>query len=341
MLEKGFCVKCKKRMDIENYKEVVLSNGMKAIRGACSSCGTPIFTIVGRAAQSAQPAGAAPAQAAEQQNMRKNTICNRVSEFSNNIVRQVYPIGKIGTSAYQAVQKAVKKSEDVVKSTFACCIGCPDDAELKKYKAEQQKLFASLGAEVLKRRKKQMPGFFDEPEIKQMVDKAVEIGRSIQKITDEIESRERERKKQHEFDLAVNSLKNKNAAVRLAAIRKLELLDKKESISYLAAVLGDPDKEIRKRASALINKLAKAELPDDRKNNAPKEAKSESVAKAESGQEMPAPRPRKAARRARSKPATTVPEESEPKETKPEGETKPEETPGDESSPAPAPQPAN
>jgi hypothetical protein len=44
----GYCVKCKKKQDMEGAKEVTMKNGRKAIKGKCPSCGTGMFKITGK-----------------------------------------------------------------------------------------------------------------------------------------------------------------------------------------------------------------------------------------------------------------------------------------------------
>ncbi len=45
----GRCMKEKKDREMKNTKEVVMKNGMKALKGACAVCGTSMFKIVGKA----------------------------------------------------------------------------------------------------------------------------------------------------------------------------------------------------------------------------------------------------------------------------------------------------
>ncbi len=42
----GFCVKCKKKVEIKNAKEVTLKNGRKAMSGTCPDCGTKVFSFL-------------------------------------------------------------------------------------------------------------------------------------------------------------------------------------------------------------------------------------------------------------------------------------------------------
>lgn len=44
----GYCVKCKKKQEIQGAKEVTLKNGKKAIKGSCPTCGTGMFKITGK-----------------------------------------------------------------------------------------------------------------------------------------------------------------------------------------------------------------------------------------------------------------------------------------------------
>lgn len=43
----GYCVKCKKKQEMNNPKEVTLKNGKLAMKGTCPACGTGMFKIVG------------------------------------------------------------------------------------------------------------------------------------------------------------------------------------------------------------------------------------------------------------------------------------------------------
>ncbi|MHB8277087.1 MAG: DUF5679 domain-containing protein [Candidatus Humimicrobiaceae bacterium] len=41
----AYCVKCKKKTEIKDPKEVTMKNGRQAITGTCSVCGTKVFRI--------------------------------------------------------------------------------------------------------------------------------------------------------------------------------------------------------------------------------------------------------------------------------------------------------
>lgn len=45
----GYCVKCKKKVDIKDAKTVVWKNGMKAATGTCPNCGIKVNAILGKA----------------------------------------------------------------------------------------------------------------------------------------------------------------------------------------------------------------------------------------------------------------------------------------------------
>jgi len=49
MAVSGYCLKCKKSVDIKNPQPVVMKNGKHATKGVCPNCGTTIFKI-GKAA---------------------------------------------------------------------------------------------------------------------------------------------------------------------------------------------------------------------------------------------------------------------------------------------------
>lgn len=43
----GYCVKCKKKQEIKDAKNVKLKNGKPAVKGVCPKCGTKMFRIGG------------------------------------------------------------------------------------------------------------------------------------------------------------------------------------------------------------------------------------------------------------------------------------------------------
>ena len=42
----AYCVRCKKKVPVENPQEVTLKNGKKAIKGTCSYCKGTVFVFV-------------------------------------------------------------------------------------------------------------------------------------------------------------------------------------------------------------------------------------------------------------------------------------------------------
>ncbi|MDE1728194.1 DUF5679 domain-containing protein [Candidatus Nitrosotalea okcheonensis] len=44
-MTQAYCVKCRKKVDISNPKEVKLKNGRPAVKGVCPKCGTNVFRI--------------------------------------------------------------------------------------------------------------------------------------------------------------------------------------------------------------------------------------------------------------------------------------------------------
>jgi len=45
----GFCLKCRKKVELRNPAETVLKNKARAIVGTCPHCGTKVYVITGRA----------------------------------------------------------------------------------------------------------------------------------------------------------------------------------------------------------------------------------------------------------------------------------------------------
>ncbi|MEA3514390.1 MAG: DUF5679 domain-containing protein [Nanoarchaeota archaeon] len=48
-MAEGRCMKCKKQIEIKDPEEVIMKNGMKAVKGTCPDCGTKVFRIIGKA----------------------------------------------------------------------------------------------------------------------------------------------------------------------------------------------------------------------------------------------------------------------------------------------------
>ena len=45
----GRCMKCKEQRDMVSTEEVIMKNGMKALKGKCALCGTGMYKILGKA----------------------------------------------------------------------------------------------------------------------------------------------------------------------------------------------------------------------------------------------------------------------------------------------------
>lgn len=43
----AYCVKCKKKVKVDNPKKITMKNGRPATTGKCSKCGTKVFKIGG------------------------------------------------------------------------------------------------------------------------------------------------------------------------------------------------------------------------------------------------------------------------------------------------------
>mgnify|MGYP001566898902 CR=1 FL=1 len=48
MAEQARCMKCKKQVDIKDPSNVIMKNGMRALKGVCPKCGTKVFRILGK-----------------------------------------------------------------------------------------------------------------------------------------------------------------------------------------------------------------------------------------------------------------------------------------------------
>jgi hypothetical protein len=49
MAAEAYCVKCRKKCEMVETQEVTMSNGKKAMRGKCRTCGTGMYKILGAA----------------------------------------------------------------------------------------------------------------------------------------------------------------------------------------------------------------------------------------------------------------------------------------------------
>jgi hypothetical protein len=48
-MTEGYCVKCKKTVEVKDGKEVVNKRGLKMCKGKCPKCGTTVCRILGKA----------------------------------------------------------------------------------------------------------------------------------------------------------------------------------------------------------------------------------------------------------------------------------------------------
>ena len=44
-MAQAYCVKCRKKVEIKNPKQVTLKNKLPAIQGVCPACGSKVFRI--------------------------------------------------------------------------------------------------------------------------------------------------------------------------------------------------------------------------------------------------------------------------------------------------------
>lgn len=43
----AYCVKCRKKIEVKDPKQVTMKSGRKATKGVCPDCGTTVFRIGG------------------------------------------------------------------------------------------------------------------------------------------------------------------------------------------------------------------------------------------------------------------------------------------------------
>jgi NAD-dependent SIR2 family protein deacetylase len=41
----AYCMKCRKKVEMRNPRQITLKNGRPAVQGVCPSCGTKVFRI--------------------------------------------------------------------------------------------------------------------------------------------------------------------------------------------------------------------------------------------------------------------------------------------------------
>jgi DNA-directed RNA polymerase subunit RPC12/RpoP len=41
----AYCMKCRRKVEISNPRQITLKNGRPAVQGVCPSCGTKVFRI--------------------------------------------------------------------------------------------------------------------------------------------------------------------------------------------------------------------------------------------------------------------------------------------------------
>lgn len=47
-MPEGYCVKCKKKQEMSESKEVAMKNGRRAVKGKCPVCETGMYKILGK-----------------------------------------------------------------------------------------------------------------------------------------------------------------------------------------------------------------------------------------------------------------------------------------------------
>lgn len=45
-MDLAYCVKCKRKVEMEGAKEVTTKNGRRALRGRCPACGTTVMRFI-------------------------------------------------------------------------------------------------------------------------------------------------------------------------------------------------------------------------------------------------------------------------------------------------------
>jgi RNase P subunit RPR2 len=45
VMAQAYCMKCGKKVEVKDAKQVTLANGRPAVTGTCSACGTKVFRI--------------------------------------------------------------------------------------------------------------------------------------------------------------------------------------------------------------------------------------------------------------------------------------------------------
>ena len=46
-MTEGYCMKCRKKVEIKDAKKITMKNGKPATQGTCPTCGTKVFRIGG------------------------------------------------------------------------------------------------------------------------------------------------------------------------------------------------------------------------------------------------------------------------------------------------------
>jgi DNA-directed RNA polymerase subunit RPC12/RpoP len=44
-MAQAYCVKCKKKVEVQNAKKITMKNKRPAVQGVCPNCGTKVFRI--------------------------------------------------------------------------------------------------------------------------------------------------------------------------------------------------------------------------------------------------------------------------------------------------------
>ncbi len=44
-MAQAYCMKCRKKVEVNNARQITLKNGRPAVQGTCAGCGTKVFRI--------------------------------------------------------------------------------------------------------------------------------------------------------------------------------------------------------------------------------------------------------------------------------------------------------
>ena len=108
----GYCLKCKKKIEIVNEEVVIMKNGLTASKGNCPDCNTKVFRFHSKPKVKVPPAQEAPKEEVKTEAPKEEPITDKATETlppkAGQVSETANPSG-VGTKTELPKEEAVTK----------------------------------------------------------------------------------------------------------------------------------------------------------------------------------------------------------------------------------------